>query len=91
MAPLGHGPWPLKVSQRCLGILARVLLARQQKALQISSTGMDIEECINVWKRLIDILKDYCLTSEDFTPLTIPGTVYLSYMLLKLLPEVIHM
>lgn len=64
MAPLNDGPWPLKVSQRCLSILARVLLARQQKALQ-ANTGMDIAECVKVWNRLIDTLGDSCLTEEE--------------------------
>lgn len=64
LAPLDDGPWPLKVSQRCLSILARVLLARQQKALQ-TNTGMDIAECVKVWNRLIDTLGDNCLMQED--------------------------
>lgn len=63
LAPLDDGPWPLKVSQRCLSILARVLLARQQKGLQ-TNTGMDIAECVKVWNRLIDTLGDHCLMEE---------------------------
>ena len=52
------------VSQRCLGILARVLLARQQKSLQ-AQTGMDIAECVTVWNRLINTLRDLSLREED--------------------------
>ena len=44
------------MSQRCLGILARVLLSRQQKALLVASCGMDIPECVQVWHRLLDTL-----------------------------------
>lgn len=52
---------------------------------------MDIEECINVWKRLIDIFKDYCFISEDFILFIILGIVCLSYMLFKLFLEVVYM
>lgn len=52
------------VSQRCLGILARVLLARQQKSLQ-AHKGMDIAECVTVWNRLINTLRDLSLQEED--------------------------
>ncbi|XP_074621519.1 E3 ubiquitin-protein ligase UBR4-like isoform X3 [Acropora palmata] len=63
LAPLVDGPWPLRVSQRCLGILARVLLGRQQKFLHKES-GMDIPECVAVWKRLINTLRDFSLQGE---------------------------
>ena len=67
LAPLEEGPWPLKVSRRCLGILARVLLARQQKALQANS-AMDIAECVTVWKRLINTLRDLSLQEGTVCP-----------------------
>ncbi|XP_068695175.1 E3 ubiquitin-protein ligase UBR4-like isoform X2 [Montipora foliosa] len=63
LAPLLEGPWPLKISQRCLGILARVLLARQQRSLHTDS-GMDIPECITVWNRLLNTLRDLSLQGD---------------------------
>lgn len=68
LSPLDDGPWPLKVSQRCLGILARVLLARQQNSLHTQS-GMDIPECVTVWNRLISTLSDLSLQKEDASSL----------------------
>lgn len=68
LSPLDDGPWPLKVSQRCLGILARVLLARQQNSLRTQS-GMDIPECVTVWNRLISTLSDLSLQEEDASSL----------------------
>ena len=67
LAPLEEGPWPLKVSRGCLGILARVLLARQQKALHANS-AMDIAECVTVWKRLINTLRDLSLQEGTVSP-----------------------
>ena len=72
------GPWPLRVSQRCLGILARVLLGRQQKSLHKES-GMDIPECVAVWKRLINTLRDFSLQGE------VPYMQGISSLLIKLI------
>ena len=49
--------WPLTVSQRCLGVLARILLSRQLNNKGKEPQGMDITECVTVWKRLIVTLK----------------------------------
>ena len=66
LAPLDDGPWPLKVSQRCLSILARVLLARQQKALQ-TNTGMDIAECVKEDVPIIQGLSQFIFISTIVT------------------------
>ena len=86
--PLDEGPWPLKVSQRCLSILARVLLARQQKALQ-TNMGMDIAECVKVWNRLIDTLGDSCLMEEDVPMVQgLSQFIFISVIVISVLPQV---
>lgn len=66
LAPAGEKPWPLTVSQRCLGVLARILLSRQQKGKRKGPQGMDIPECVSIWKRVIGALKQKALPKDCF-------------------------
>ena len=66
LAPMEDGPWPLTVSLRCLGILAMILLARQQKALSLGGPAcMDTPECVQIWERFIDTLCDKATQRSD--------------------------
>ena len=64
LSPASEKQWPLTVSQRCLGVLARILLSRQQKNKRNGPQGMDIAECISIWKRLIDTLRNKSLPKD---------------------------
>ena len=69
LAPHDDGPWPLVVSPRCLAILARILLGRQQEG---RSSGDPAQggppECVRIWERLIDTLQEKALRENQDAP-----------------------